>query len=49
MESNQRMGTAYRRAISKFSNRPGEICRDLYVGSLYWGHEPGTTRAAASI
>ena len=53
MESNQKMGTAYRRAISKaiskFSNRPGEICRDLYMGSLYWSHEPGATRAAAII
>ena len=34
MESEPRMGTAYRRAISKFSNRPGEICRDSYMGLL---------------
>ena len=49
MESEQRMGTAYRRASSKFSNRPGEICRDSYMGLLYWSHEPGATRAATSI
>ena len=45
MESEQRMGTAYRRASSKFSNRPGEICRDSYMGLLYWSHEPGATRS----